>query len=145
MRRLSQSQIERRLLRRPRRLPAHAFVPDPEQEGQGDLSYREMRSFDALPEHARRAIAESRFGVAVADTYAEIVRRGASDQVKHALRAKGLTPSDVGTEGCLLEEVTLMEAAESKRILDEVEGRVLPRSTHADFSPAIGRFGFGWR
>jgi hypothetical protein len=124
-------QIRRAMLRRPRRLRSRDFVPDPEQADQEHAARHEMRAFDALPANARCAIAESKFGVHVAEAVRLINRCGICDDVRRVLKAKGLSGSDVGTEGVLLEQMTLMEKSESARLAAEIERRVPPRSTHA--------------
>jgi hypothetical protein len=129
------------MLRRPRRLSANHFLPDPEQADQVGLSRLEMRAFDELPAEARSAIANSKFGVHVAESIRHINRAGVCDTVKRALKEKGLAASDVGAEGVLLEEMKIMEQEESRRLAAEIERRVPPRSTHADLVPMSFRFG----
>lgn len=135
-RRLS-ARAQRALLRHPRRLPHREFVPDPEQAGQDVASRREMRAFDQLEPSTRAAISQSAFGTAVADTMRDIIKYGPTDGVRKALDARGVFPCDVGVDGVLLEEVNVMEAAERKRLADEIEGRVKPRSTHVDVGPVF--------
>lgn len=92
---------------------AESFVdpnkPDPRARSEMDV-------FDNLSAEQRDAIRNSRFGVALASTYATIVRGGSPPHVRDALKARGLMPCDVGTEGVLVELVRIEEERESARM-----------------------------
>lgn len=83
-------------------------------------SRAEMAAFDELPVEARQRIANSAFGVQLADIADTVKRRGASDIVKARLKERGVFPCDVGTEGVILETVAVLEEHERKRIADEL-------------------------
>ncbi len=129
------------MLRRPRRLAPVEFQPDPEQRDQDVHARREMHAFDDLAPDTRQALADSAFGCCVSETVRTIHRRGISPKTREELAKKGVMPCDAG-DLLLLEEVKAMEAEERKRVKDEIERKIAPRSTHA--APAWPMFG-GWR
>lgn len=94
--------------------PVDPNKPDPR-------SAAEMRAFDRLPAEIRAAVAGGKYGVEVSDVVETVVRRGASNPVKERMKARGLAPCDVGTEGVVLEEIALIEERESARLAAELE------------------------
>jgi hypothetical protein len=80
----------------------------------------EMSTYDSLDPQVRAAFANSLYGAAVADTVRSVIHHGASGQVREVLKAKGVMPCDVGTEGVIVETVRLMDEHEKLRIRDEL-------------------------
>jgi hypothetical protein len=92
--------------------------PDPDKPD--PRAAAEMSAFDELPPEARRQIANGRFGAAVDELVFKVRRNGASAQVRERLKQRGLMPCDVGTEGCVLLEIAILEEAESDRLRREL-------------------------
>lgn len=85
--------------RRPR-----PFYEDPENEERRRDCARQMKVFDRLSPAARRRIADRTHDTDAVELVRDVEVRGASDQVRHLLRQRGLLPCDVP-----LDELVSME------------------------------------